>query len=602
MEQGITQAIITAFIDGIFSKGDVLFKQISDEVKATFRTGINDYIIKQRDKYSQIKTLLHGNTPIYLYQIYYELDLRTNKTVIDTSNISNLFKRTKCVTIIGDAGSGKTTLMKHLFLNSIVNNYAIPVLIELRYLNDFADDFSKYIIKKALDLDITENEEILTKLLDRGNFVLFLDGYDELKNQRKRAVIESINDFVTKYNKNKYIITSRPYSDIEQFPTFTNMWMNPLSEEDLPLFVSKQLQNEPELSTKINNSIVVASKENKYVKTFFVNPLLIVLYILTYQTNPNIPNKKFVFFRRVITALFSEHDSKLKLGFTHEIVCELTHEQIEDVLKAFCFVSFFASRYEWDIDYINSTFDEIKKKKHLEFENQKLVEDLKKAVSLWTEDNGSFGFAHRSLQEYFAASFIKNLNPDAKENVYKKIITNIAFRRERGGDYKNILDLLEEMDTLAFNKYYYEPLLDELGSAIDNSSDEKLLKSLLVFFIKDYAILPKNERVFNINWQKIGKTIYLHLRFTQKLFNILVNELNMNSTNINGSFSKSKTKSIVFKPIDDDFFALIKKENKENILSIANEFNKYIQKKTKDVKSYIASRLEVDNSFLNMIS
>jgi GTPase SAR1 family protein len=602
MEDGaITLVIITALIDKVFSKSEAAIKSIDDGVSSAFKLGIKDYLEKQRDKYSQIKTLLRGNTPVDLYEIYYPLFLQSGKTTIDTENIENLFKKTNCVTIIGDAGSGKSTLMKHLFLNSIRSNYAIPVLLELRYLNEFNDDFTQYIIKKTLDLDIAKNGEALEKLLRKGNFVFFLDGYDELKTSRKRMIIESISDFVTKYNKNDYIITSRPYSDIEQFPTFTNMLLKPLSRTDIPKFVAKQLNNDVEATDKINQSIEISSKENIYVKEFFVNPLLLTLYILAYQVNPSVPDKKFLFYRRVVSALFSEHDSRSKFGFTHELTSELVHEQIEDILKAFCFLSFFEAKYEWDIDYINEKFDAIKSKYRLCFKNSALIDDLKVAVALWiVEDNGDYTFAHRSLQEYFAASYIKHINQDAKESIYKKIIDKIRFRKERGGDYQNILSLLEEMDTLNMYEYYYKPLLTELEKAFAIYNDETMLKSFINFFVKDYAVVS-SKIIYNINWQNIAKTFYLHFMYTNKLYRMLHSQLNMQTANINSSFiMETKSKKISFIPLDDNFYKIIKKLDNE-IISTAKDLYKEITTKKREVEKYIKLKHDNDKIFIDMI-
>lgn len=47
---------------------------------------------------------------------------------------------------------------------------------------------------------------------------------------------------------------------------------------------------------------------------------------------------------------------------------------------------------------------------------------MKVAISLWVEDGGLTSFAHRSLQEYFAALFIKDLDEQNKEIVYAQIL------------------------------------------------------------------------------------------------------------------------------------------------------------------------------------
>ena len=94
------------------------------------------------------------------------------------------------------------------------------------------------------------------------------------------------------------------------------------------------------------------------------------------------------------------------------------------------------------------------------FENRKFIQDLKSAIALWTEDNGIYSFAHRSLQEYFAALFLKNLNPIEKERAYKKIIEKFA-QQKRALGVENFLSLCSEMDEVTYSNLYLLPLLRE---------------------------------------------------------------------------------------------------------------------------------------------
>ena len=56
-----------------------------------------------------------------------------------------LFSKNSKITIIGSAGSGKSTIVKYLFLNCIEEKDYIPIKIELRYLNEFDGSLEDYI-------------------------------------------------------------------------------------------------------------------------------------------------------------------------------------------------------------------------------------------------------------------------------------------------------------------------------------------------------------------------------------------------------------------------------------------------------------------------
>lgn len=468
----------------------VLIKKILDEIRPTvgnindqtrqfFEIGLKKYLNKKFDQYSELKTLLRGNTPVYIYNIYYPLKLKNEDEVIETNNVANIFKNSNAVTIIGDAGSGKSTLIKHLFLNTIRTGYAIPVLVELRYLNNDENSLQEYIRNKVLEDCIAENPKILDKLFEKGKFVFFLDGYDELNTEVKSNVVKNLSEFRNKYPSNKFILTTRPYSGIEQLQRFHNYYVKELSIEDNEIseFVNTQLRDEVELRNKINESIITNS--SGHINSFLTNPLLLSLYILTFKSNADIPAKKHIFYRRVIQALFSEHDSQTKVGYIRQKQSGLVQEEFETVLQLFCYLSYFESKFSWDTDFIFEKFKIIKNKSEINFENHKILKDLSSAVALWIEDNGIYSFAHRSLQEYFASLFVKQMTLEGKEIVYKKILNRLD-KNHIFFESENFLSLLEEMDELNFNKLYYFPLLIEIKGLLDFSSD----KSLYLSFIK----------------------------------------------------------------------------------------------------------------------
>lgn len=618
MEEKILETLVTSFITQLSSESKTIFNELSNEGNQLLKTGLKRYLNIQKKKYSHLKTLLKGNTPVYIYDIYYPLKLTTENKSIKTDSISNIFKSSNYVTIIGDAGSGKSTLVKHLFLNSMYTKYAIPILIELRYLNDYKNDLESYIVNKVLENNIAENPRILERLLKKGKLVFFLDGYDELNSAVKSKIIENLNSFLNLFPDNKFILTTRPYSDIDHFQVFHNYHVKKLSleEGEIEGFVHKQLEQETELAKKIVESI--NNNNSQHIQSFLTNPLLLSLYILTFQSNASIPEKKYIFYRRVIQALFSEHDSKTKLGFVREQLSGLKQEEFEDILKTYCFLSYFEGKFSWDLDYILDKFNRIKKTKTLNFNNTKVIKDLKSAVALWVEDNGRYSFAHRSLQEYFAALFVKSLNPNENARMYQKIIERFTKVRVLN-EVKNFLSLLEEMDTLNFKRHYYLPLLKELRSHIDSSNNETLFISFLRFFAKGMPILngKRNKYTTNlfiqINEEIVYKSIYIHLPFTIKLSDIL-NEIIFYDFNIkdNINFKNIAISELIKIPSEHDtkvlyidFNEILPKEfidvcyNK--ILAIALDFSKYIDEMLVKTEKYIERTFEIDKDIVDLI-
>lgn len=614
MEKEILETVVTSFVGELFNQSAKLFEGTGDELKQFINRGLKRYLEKQRDKYSHIKTLLRGNTPVYLYDIYYLLRISNHKEVIETKSINNVFSNSNYITIIGDAGSGKSTLVKHLFLNSILEKSGIPILVELRYLNDYKNSFEEYIYEKIFENKLSQNENILDRLLSNGKFVFFLDGFDELNSDVKPGVIASLNSFINSYDKNKFILTTRPYSDIEHLPLFHNYFVLGLDKGkgEIEGFIHKQLQNETELALKIVQS--VKSNKSEYIESFLTNPLLLSLYILTFQSDSSVPSEKSVFYRRVINVLFSEHDSKTKLGYPREKLTKLNQQQFEEVLKAFCFISYFESKFNWDSDYVSEKLSRIKiRLNNIEFDNNDFIKDLKLAIALWVDDNGAMSFAHRSLQEYFAALSVKHLNPEQNARIYEKIITRFSSIRSLN-EVENFLSLCEEMDVVNFKKHYLIPLMYELREQLDPTTEKSLGVSFLTFFCSAINFRPTQEghvpQPVEINDHIVYKAIYIHLPYTKKLYNYLQemsfkgNLVKCDAQERQLVIGQKKDRTEIVKQIPllhnqipEDFWGLCGEE----IMKIAKDYYNFLEKSIKSNEEYIKKSDELDKDLVDLL-
>lgn len=542
----MNEIALKTIIGELAKQSTPLLKGLKAEADFFFNDGLGNYLEKQRAKFTNVKTLLHRTTPVPFYDIYFPVTLSCKSKKISTTSVNKVFLESQFITIIGDAGSGKSTLIKHLFLNSIEENFCIPILVELRYLNDFKGSVEEFLREKIFENRLSPTEAILTRLLDNGRFVFFLDGYDEIKSDAKESVVEKLNIFIDKYRQNRFLLTSRPYSNIELLPLFHNYTIEKLNDSDINEFILKQ-KIEQELAEKIIRSI----SENKvrYIKSYLTNPLLLSLYILTFSTNSSIPSKKYIFYRRVLDVLFKEHDSITKIGYERELLTKLSQEEFEEILKIFSFISYFDGEYDFERDYLNSLLDKIKKKKTtFSFDNNKLVEDLKSAIALWTEDSGVYAFAHRSMQEYFAALYIKSINEN-KQEAYKKIQDRL-FAKRRRVETSNFLSLCDEMDSYYYRKHMLLPALLYIRSQIDNTSENTLISSTLAFFFKSISIQLSDAEDHNTS-------ISLNQENRKFIFAIEMFEVNL----VGHLFHVAKLKSFL-KYIFDDRFKILNTEKK----------------------------------------
>ena len=117
-------------------------KGFVDEVSHAIDNRLYEYLLSISEKYSSINTFYHRKERVQFYDVYFSISVRnSSEPEIKLTSVSNLFAYSNCCSLIGNAGSGKSMLFKHLFFSSLNEKVGIPVVIELRNLNKEESDF-----------------------------------------------------------------------------------------------------------------------------------------------------------------------------------------------------------------------------------------------------------------------------------------------------------------------------------------------------------------------------------------------------------------------------------------------------------------------------
>jgi predicted NACHT family NTPase len=215
------------------------YRAIDAEWDNFIEIGLTEYLRSQTEKFYLTNTFLHRNEKVRFLDVYYPIKAEYKSTKVDFTNAKSAFGKHKNIMLIGSAGSGKTTLMKHIFLSTIQQRSKIPVLLELRNLNEYNGDFEKLISEKVLKSKVKPSASIFKRALDSGEFLFLLDGYDEIFSGKKQEINRQIEMFIDQYYENSFVITSRPGTGIENFPRFTKFNVCPLTDDDVDGFIRK---------------------------------------------------------------------------------------------------------------------------------------------------------------------------------------------------------------------------------------------------------------------------------------------------------------------------------------------------------------------------
>ena len=450
------------------------FKLINNEWKHLLEIGISDYLHSQTEKYYLTNTFIHRSEKVKFDDIYYPLKANYKKLTTDFKNLDNIFENYKNITIVGTAGSGKTTLMKYIFLHSIRTTKKIPILIELRFLNDYSGDFEKLICEKILKSKIKPSEDTFKRALSSGSFIFLLDGYDEIFSNKKQELNRQIELFVDAYSNNNFFITTRPGSGIEGFPRFFDFKVCSLNNKDVNGFIEKIVESDERKNRILE--IIKDQKNSNYVE-YLRNPLLLSMFILAFESHPEIPSRKSSFYRNVFDTLYSKHDGITKNSFPREKLTKLEREEYEKILNIFSYLTLIEGKYSFTEELLTDTLNKVLKSIGLKCKTENLIYDLQTTVSILILDGFEYYFPHRSMQEYFTAQFISGLPTDKKFKAYNNLQS--ALIKSSTDHSFNLWSICYELDESAFITHFIIPQLKVYEKQLTVKDNNKLFDNYL---------------------------------------------------------------------------------------------------------------------------
>lgn len=454
-----------------------------------------------------MKTLLYRHEPKDLYSFYECIGVKFNNHSIDTHSVKNITAIGHNIIITGTGGIGKSTMMKHFFLNCIVEESYIPILLELRYFND--KDIKEISIIDALYENISNGRFKLEKeyflySLESGYYLILLDGYDEVKGDKTYKINKEIMNLCNKYPDNYYIVSSRPTEEFISWTNFIELRSLPLTKVQALSLINKL---DYDYDVKHNFYKQLESYLFDKYTTFASNPLLLTIMLMTFENRASIPDKLNEFYEQAFSALFNVHDAT-KGSYKRDIRSKLGYEDFKLVFSYICFKSYFNSKYEFTeaslLDYISQAKTKLEKN----FDSEDYKEDLIKSVCMLVREGLIYKFSHRSFQEYFAALYTCKLTDDVQE----RLIAGWIKSGSRSV-MDNYLYMLFDLQTEKCNKIILLPGLRELKRRYDiySGSMIKLMQNVFSGIFIDRSNGKKIK--FLIKDEYIATIISLTLKY-----------------------------------------------------------------------------------------
>ncbi|SNX52894.1 NACHT domain-containing protein [Thermoanaerobacterium sp. RBIITD] len=185
-----------------------------------------------KDKFMDVKEIKEIKDNLLAYLIFLQKwafnelgEMEFERTFKITGNkrrlkIDDLLKLNSNLVIIGPPGCGKTYTLINLIFRLTQSNSGkmqIPIYVDLSSYGMFYDSIFQRLLDIVNKKLVKCQKDDLELLLKKGSFILFLDGFDEIKDDFYEKCVRDINNLMIDYPLNLFIIASRDNNYYEEF-------------------------------------------------------------------------------------------------------------------------------------------------------------------------------------------------------------------------------------------------------------------------------------------------------------------------------------------------------------------------------------------------
>lgn len=464
----------------------------------------NKKLTSKIDNLKKVKTIYKGDEAIDLDIFYYPPKLIVDRLIVNSNDLSGI--SSKNIVIQGIAGQGKSILLRHLAISEYKKNTKLPIFFELRKINKDGD-IIKFIKQNIEDIFSNITDELFNWILKSGRVILFLDGFDELKEGDSINIIKELEVISEKYPRTQIVISSRPDSGIQASNFFKVIDIKPYEREDQINLIRILIEEDD----SFKNIIAALEKSSLDIEDLLSTPLMVTMFVMIYRAKLIIPDTVSKFYKDLFSVLIYKHD-RTKPGYVREFQSGLDELSLQEWFEYFCFMS--KNKNKLSFDTRSEILDSIKSTLNKKFEKEiptKILNDINKNLCLIIRDGGNYNFVHKTIQEYYTACYIQNRNEDISKKIYSKI-------HKMSNKFKAELTFLEQIDSYRFNKYLLIPALSNFFNLFDTLNEFKSSIKVVGLNFVDYSGVIENRLILESKCDEGNISIFLDDNFMYREF------------------------------------------------------------------------------------
>ncbi|MFO0099509.1 MAG: NACHT domain-containing protein [Aphanizomenon sp.] len=376
--------------------------------------------------------------------------------------------------VLGGPGAGKSTFLRKMGLEALkvkkggFKHSCIPVFIELKRFTSSEINIEKFIIEEFRICNLPDPEKFTAKALEQGELLILLDGLDEVPSQNLNETINQIQNFVDKYDQNRFIASCRTAASRGNFRRFSDVAMADFDDEQIQQFINNWFQKEEDKQAKTGDKCweLLQKPENQAAKELAHTPLLLTFLCLVYDRSQNFPNNRSVLYKNALRILLEEWAAEKRI--LRDEIYQGLHTELEEVLLSkIAYTGFASNRLFFSqseiVDQIKTFLaGNLNAPQHLNGEAVLNAIAIQQGI-LVERARDVFSFSHLTLQEYLTAQYIydnrlveKLVTEHLTDKRWKEVFLLVAGVMRGGAD-----DLLLFMEK-ELQKYINTPKLQAL--------------------------------------------------------------------------------------------------------------------------------------------
>jgi hypothetical protein len=407
----ITSALLTATVtETVKQLAPILKASASEAVRrytSRLQPDLSTYLQTLTSRYNQVRTIIDASYREFLPLYVNQLLARDPDNGLVMSDLVFLEDETATSTIIsGTGGSGKSMLMRYLLLEFIRRSRgSLPVFLELRRINEQEEvDIWAACLAKIQEIIPAFRRDVFEHLLENGQVILLLDGFDEVDPDRRTTLARQLSSVQMRTTRNRIILSTRPSETLHAIEGFSVLYLRPMNRLQVIELINK-LNYEDSVTKKFIAEIEHGALFERH-RTFIQIPLLAALMLITYEEHGSIPGKRHLFYGFAFETLFHRHDNRKDGVYRRKRYTSLEIDRFQGVLSAFAAETYFKQMLTFDMVTLLAHIRRGIAYEGLETDPSKFALDLEEAVCIIHRDGQEYTFVHRSFQEYFCALFL----------------------------------------------------------------------------------------------------------------------------------------------------------------------------------------------------